>query len=836
PNSEPQSSNDGDSSFDDLTRPVDEPQHLVFKCKKCPKVYKSKKALNKHVRNKHPLLVGPPSVLNFECAMSTYKGKTYTELTCHMTNSHNYEDDVEERTFKSMEEFKAWKECTEGKQFVRFVNERGVRELVAGKKILYECHRSGCFVSRGDGIREEKKSCKINAVCPTRMEVLLKDDGTISMTWHQNHLGHEFDVGFMRLTAAEREMIGRRLKNHEDPDSILDDIRDSLTRPSDFKRIHLLEKRDLWNILRKVDFKNKHAHPNDYLSVQALVESLKKRGDKNPVLFFKPQHKPCECSDPLCCLTDSDFMILISTPYQREELSLFTDEKVLIDSTHGTNAYDFQLTTLGSVDSAGVGVPVAYCISNHVSEDFMKQFFRILKDNIKKNMPSTNVFMSDMANEFYNAWEEVFGESENVFYCAWHVDKRWREKTKEKVKGLSKQAEVYRALITLRNILDKEWFEICVLGFRSMLEEDTDTRPFLEYIDKYIKCKEKWAYCYRGGLGLNTNMFMESMFKKLKYSYMKGKKLRRVDECMNILLRWTKNVAFERMTREFKGNNSYRQGLLKESHKKSEEISKDLIEEVETNMAWKVPSSQPGSDQFYNVTRNADNTCSGCLPYCNHCSVCAHEFKCSCLDFVSHGNMCKHIHAVASTHMVFFECERRPGNLNHAIEVLCLATENVNVGNEVEQNDMWNPVCDSIKTCLDRLSGVNVSEQLFDGSLKFLELLRKELQNVSATSTSPLPSSPSTPLRTRTENPSMFTPHSTPGSNNRRFSTQRRLVNFCSTKKKPVKKTRNLAKPTFNQQGSYIASFSFGRDQEVMNIHARDFDHIYSQMDIDDNY
>ncbi|KAE8739182.1 hypothetical protein FOCC_FOCC015323 [Frankliniella occidentalis] len=209
-------------------------------------------------------------------------------------------------------------------------------------------------------------------------------------------------------------MIATRLRNHESIDSILDDVRESLERPSDFKRLHLLEKRDLWNLLRTVEFKLRHAHTNDYTSVGILVEKFKKRGDKNPVLFYNPQDQPCTCDDPQCCLTDSDFMLVISTPYQREELAPFTDDKVLIDSTHGTNDYDFQLTTLGSVDSAGVGVPVAYCISNHVTQDFIKQFFRVLKPKLTKSLTSTKVFMSDMASEFYSAWKEDFGESENV--------------------------------------------------------------------------------------------------------------------------------------------------------------------------------------------------------------------------------------------------------------------------------------------------------------------------------------------------------------------------------------------------------------------------------------
>lgn len=75
--------------------------------------------------------------------------------------------------------------------------------------------------------------------------------------------------------------------------------------------------------------------------------------------------------------------------------------------------------------------------------------------------------MSDMASEFYSAWMKVMGICDNVLYCSWHVDKRWRLKVREKFKGLDKQAEVYRALISLRNILEIDWFEICVEGFKS---------------------------------------------------------------------------------------------------------------------------------------------------------------------------------------------------------------------------------------------------------------------------------------------------------------------------------------------------------------------------------
>ncbi|KAK3915727.1 Zinc finger transcription factor family protein 17 [Frankliniella fusca] len=244
-------------SLNNLTRPVNQPQVLVLKCDHCPKTYASKKSLIKHKRKNHndderDDDCEETSEINFKCAMCYFKGPNYIRLTRHMTQSHDYDDCIEKKSFTSMEEFGAWKECMESKHLVSFVNERGVRKLVGGKKILLECHRSGYFVRKGKGVREEKKSCKIGAVCPARMEVLISDDGSVGISWHENHFGHEFDMNFMRLTSTEREMIERRLRNHESFDSILDDVRDSLTRPSDFKRIHLLEKRDLWNMLRKV--------------------------------------------------------------------------------------------------------------------------------------------------------------------------------------------------------------------------------------------------------------------------------------------------------------------------------------------------------------------------------------------------------------------------------------------------------------------------------------------------------------------------------------------------------------------------------------------------------
>ena len=45
----------------------------------------------------------------------------------------------------------------------------------------------------------------------------------------------------------------------------------------------------------------------------------------------------------------------------------------------------------------------------------------------------------------------------------------------------------------------------------------------------------------------------------------------------------------------------------------------------------------------YHLTR-VNNNCDQCQMTCNECGVCAHEFHCTCTDFLLKSNICKHIH------------------------------------------------------------------------------------------------------------------------------------------------------------------------------------------------
>ena len=71
--------------------------------------------------------------------------------------------------------------------------------------------------------------------------------------------------------------------------------------------------------------------------------------------------------------------MIIQSPFQRHMLQKFGTKGTFCDSTHGTNAYDFLLTTCFVVDEYGEGFPAARYLSNHKHFITMCTFFREVK-------------------------------------------------------------------------------------------------------------------------------------------------------------------------------------------------------------------------------------------------------------------------------------------------------------------------------------------------------------------------------------------------------------------------------------------------------------------------
>jgi len=90
----------------------------------------------------------------------------------------------------------------------------------------------------------------------------------------------------------------------------------------------------------------------------------------NPIILYKNQ------GTEYFPLEKDDFMIIILTETQKAVLEKFSSEKLCIDSTHGTNQYNFNLTTVIVIDEFGEGYPAAFCISSKIDEVHMTVFFQ----------------------------------------------------------------------------------------------------------------------------------------------------------------------------------------------------------------------------------------------------------------------------------------------------------------------------------------------------------------------------------------------------------------------------------------------------------------------------
>jgi len=158
-------------------------------------------------------------------------------------------------------------------------------------------------------------------------------------------------------------------------------------------------------------------------------------------------------------MREDDFMLIIMSETQLAVLQKLykPNSEVALDSTHGTNGYDYQLTTLMLIDEHGEGFPAAFCFSNRVDERAMITFLSVCKENIGWPMISA-ILMTDDADVYFNAWSQVMGQPAVRLLCTWHIDRAWR-KNMNKIKGDSTlKATIYKTLRALLELSDKATF------------------------------------------------------------------------------------------------------------------------------------------------------------------------------------------------------------------------------------------------------------------------------------------------------------------------------------------------------------------------------------------
>ncbi|XP_050311335.1 uncharacterized protein LOC126746956 isoform X1 [Anthonomus grandis grandis] len=350
----------------------------------------------------------------------------------HYRDFHNIPIEHKKLTFQSEEEFITWK--------LSFENDTNCKYVVNYQKCFkshvaasFNCHRSGRYVPEGKNIRHLKilGSRKINALCPASIKIKKLNNGTCEVTIMDKHVGHQNDIGHLNLSKTERENLAVKISSKVPFEDILDEIRDSIT-DSELKRLHLLTKKDLYNIEACFNLCSSSVrHKNDIISVESWINDMQSNGDA--VLFYKPQGSE---SEEWPMLKNEDFVLIIMTAAQCEMLKIYGTDCICIDGTHGMNNYDFELITLLVVDDFRQGFPCSFLVSNRSDKQVLKIFFHFAKSRLGTAL-CPNVFMSDMAEAFFNAWIKIMSPPKFRLYCSWHVDQAWRKNlskinTKEK--------------------------------------------------------------------------------------------------------------------------------------------------------------------------------------------------------------------------------------------------------------------------------------------------------------------------------------------------------------------------------------------------------------------
>jgi len=92
-------------------------------------------------------------------------------------------------------------------------------------------------------------SSKIGSICPARI-VVTNIEGRITVDYCKTHVGHSKSIKFLHLTKEERDELAGKIKIGVTFDRILDDIRESVVSNENIHRLHIVDKRDLYNIVR----------------------------------------------------------------------------------------------------------------------------------------------------------------------------------------------------------------------------------------------------------------------------------------------------------------------------------------------------------------------------------------------------------------------------------------------------------------------------------------------------------------------------------------------------------------------------------------------------------
>ena len=399
-----------------------------------------------------------------------HRFSSITKLITHLQEQHQIQISLQNLNFTNLETFNEWKVKEEQLNKAYYVQHTASKVYGENAHWYLYCNRSGIARSNSEGKRITKSqgSCKIGKACCSFIKVSQNiTSGKVNVKYCPTHINHSAELAHLPIPLDTKKIIAAKLHEGISIEKILDSVRDNLTE-GQIGREQIISRQDILNIKHRLNIDSIMKHSNDLLSTCAWVQEMEQMV-YNPVLLFKPQG-PKE-NDESIYLSDDDFLLAIQTEFQKDAMLQFGKKVILMDATHGTTQYDFLLISVLVVDGHGEGIPVAWAISNKEDTNIISLFLEAIHSRIGDF--ETECFMSDCAEQYFNAWQSTFGgESMRKLLCIWHVDRAWRRALNDHVEEQQDKVEIYHQLRVLLQEREENRFMVRLQQLMSFLSDN----------------------------------------------------------------------------------------------------------------------------------------------------------------------------------------------------------------------------------------------------------------------------------------------------------------------------------------------------------------------------
>lgn len=667
---------------------------------------------------------------------------------------------IENLAFESKDDFDNWLSDVSKSTTSKYIVAENYKTK-SSRVLIYSCHRSGDMKSTSKGIRhiKMKGSYKTGYYCPARIRVEIKDS-RYYVLYNATHIGHQCESGRLPLTKDEKDSLAGQLLAGVPHQNILCKI-SSTVSPS--KRLASTTAQDLRNISKQYGINMDVVRSsNDALSVESWVKEMK-ASDENPILLYKAYG---EVDVNMPSILAEDFILAFMNDAQEQLFKIYGSEVISIDSTHGTNQYNIQLTSIIVKDDNWEGFPVAFLWSNRQTEDVFRIFFKSIFERIGHLQVKT--FMSDDFPAFYNAWSSVFKQCKFRLLCDWHVKRAWAKNASSgshAIKNLEVRENVLSLLRSLSNEVDERTFKNLLSKFLELQTND-EAKDFMLYFQRnYCSRVEQWAACFRVEANVNTNMSVERWHKDIKYnSDLKGKCGGRLDKAIHSLMKSLRLKLMARLVSLNRGKLTKKISTIRNSHRTAVD-NFDSIDIFQINEhVWIVPSfTQFG--ETYKVHRLPIDTSHKCNLNCELCETCLHEYRCNCPESSIKFNFCKHIHILCLKNSSFkIADEKKTSEIEPVLhldvnpQLESINAEKEAIGNAFREQKFSNMKEEARAAWLGMLPIIDdcVTEDQMKEIIKTANTLKRKLQAMGGTE-------------------KLFPPIVAPNSSNKNIQPQRQL-------------------------------------------------------------